>query len=214
MSWPRVRRSLIAPVPEAIRQGLWDVKDVYLWLRRGKAPPLPPVLKHWVVKRYAARFGTRTLIETGTFQGRMVAASRDSFDSIYSIELDEDLYQAACDHFKMQPHIHLIQGDSGLELARLLADITEPSLFWLDAHYSGGITARGDQDSPIQKELQTILRHPTSDHVVLIDDAHEFVGNGSYPSLDELRRMMESHKPEWVLYDKDDVIRMHKRPRI
>lgn len=213
MTWPRVRHSLIAPLPQAIRHRLWDLKDVYIWLRRGKNPPLPPVLKQRVVKRYAARFGARILIETGTFQGRMVAASQGWFDSIYSIELDEDLYQAARDRFKLQPHIHLIQGDSGLELARLLPRVQEPSLFWLDAHYSGGITARGDEDSPVKDELRTILQHPTSDHVVLIDDAREFVG-GSYPALDDLRRMMESHKPEWVFYVKDDVIRMHKRPRI
>jgi hypothetical protein len=59
-------------------------------------------------------------------------------------------------------------------------------LFWLDGHYSAGITARGDIATPISLELEAILSHPVKSHVILIDDARDFTGKDSYPFLDNL----------------------------
>jgi hypothetical protein len=53
--------------------------------------------------------------------------------------------------FRPPPYkqITVLQGDSGNVITRVMQEVFQPVLFWLDAHYSGGITARGELDSPI-----------------------------------------------------------------
>jgi hypothetical protein len=181
-----------------------------LWLRNGRAGSPPSRFKQAVVKDYADRFAFTCFIETGTFMGDMIYAVRDIFSEIYTIELSADFYRDAKKRFKRNSHIHLIQGDSGNELGKVLANIDTPCLFWLDGHYSGGRTAKGELEAPIEKELSVIANHSQAQrHVILIDDARCFTGKGGYPTLDRLE--------EWVKrcgYDqfevRDDIIRVFK----
>ena len=53
------------------------------WLRKGKPVPAPHPVKQRIVKEYAARYGSRTFVETGTYKGDMVYAVRRAFDWIY-----------------------------------------------------------------------------------------------------------------------------------
>ena len=147
-------------------------------------PMLPPhILKQRVVKEYADRFSIRTLVETGTYEGDMVAATRRKFNRIVSIELDETLWRNAKEKFARYEHISIIRGDSVEVLPGVVASVPRPCLFWLDAHYSGGITARGDVETPIMKELQVVLSRATEGDVILIDDARLFVGKNDYPTI-------------------------------
>ena len=43
----------------------------------------------------------------------------------------------------------ILQGDSTDVLPEVVEKMDEPTLFWLDGHYSGGITASGEQETPI-----------------------------------------------------------------
>jgi hypothetical protein len=140
-----------------------------------------------VVRSVGARFGIGVLIETGTFEGQMIESVKRDFSRICTIELDPDLSSRASEHFRDEGHITAFQGDSGQVLPRLLATLNEPALFWLDAHYSGGATARGDVETPIMTELAAIAAHASHrEHVILIDDAREFKG-GAYPTIEELK---------------------------
>jgi hypothetical protein len=49
--------------------------------------------------------------------------------------------QKAKHRFRADPNIHILQGDSGEILPKIMGDISQPCLFWLDEHYSGGINA-------------------------------------------------------------------------
>jgi len=82
-------------------------------------------------------------------------------------------------------------------------------LFWLDAHYSGGKTARGKIDTPIMKELEAIFKYSKYDHVLLIDDANLFNGKNDFPTLDKLREFILKNRPKWKFINKDNVIRVH-----
>jgi GT2 family glycosyltransferase/predicted O-methyltransferase YrrM len=132
--------------------------------------PSTPFVKVVALRHHAKAFGTRVFVETGTFFGNTTAAVADLFERCYTIELSPELYARARKRFEGTPHVVCINGDSGAELARVLEDIHEPALFWLDAHPSGGVTA-GDRSDPILQELGTIYRHRVKGHVVLIDDA-------------------------------------------
>jgi len=144
--------------------------------------------KQRVVLEYARRGHLHVLVETGTYLGDMLAAARPSFRELYSIELDEDLYDWARWRFRRAPEVRLYRGDSADVLPTILARVSEPCLFWLDAHASGGITAHGEAVAPVMRELQLILSHGVPGHVILIDDAEAFTGAHGYPSLDEIGR--------------------------
>ena len=149
-------------------------------------------------------------METGTYLGDMVAAQLRAFSRIYSIELDPGLAEAARVRFAPWPHVSILQGDSATVLPVVLRDIDRPCLFWLDGHYSGGITARGDRVTPIVRELEAILDHPVRGHVVLVDDARLFDGTDDYPTLGELQQILSRHG-SWMMECRDDIIRVLDR---
>jgi hypothetical protein len=161
-----------------------------------------------VVRDYARRFRTPVLVETGTYLGDMVEAQRRHFERIYSIELGQELAHQAQRRFAAWPHITIIVGDSGDQLAQLLPEIPEACLFWLDGHYSEGTTARGTLVTPVRRELASIMGSRRRHDVVLIDDARLFTGHDDYPMLDELLAWVRRERPEWITAVLDDIIRL------
>ena len=123
------------------------------WIKSGKTLPGPHFYKRKVVKYYARKFSPEIFIETGTYQGDMIHAVKKKFKQIYSIELNEALYRNARKRFVKNNHISIIYGDSTVQLKKILPKIDKPCLFWLDAHYSGEGTAKGDLDTPIMEEM-------------------------------------------------------------
>jgi hypothetical protein len=185
-------------------------RDVHRWQKAGRPAPPPQFIKERTIQEYRDRFGPRVLVETGTFLGDMVYANRDNFERIYSIELDERLHREAQHRFARWPHITILQGDSAEVLPRVLRELDEPALFWLDGHYSGGFTARGREDTPVRQELQQIANHRVHGHIILVDDARCFGSDPGYPTLDELRACYPSSEG-WDLYELDDMIRLYRR---
>jgi hypothetical protein len=137
----------------------------------------------------------------------MVFAQLNYFDIIYSVELSESLYKKAVYRFKKYTKVRLYQGDSANVLGEIVKDLTKPAIFWLDGHYSGGETAKGEKECPIWAELEHILNHHLP-HILLIDDARCFIGQGDYPTIDELQQYFEKKKRTYSFEVKDDVIRV------
>jgi hypothetical protein len=165
------------------------------------------------LRAYAIRFDLRLLIETGTYQGDMVAAMEPDFERIYSIELGAELHQHAVERFREHDDVVLIHGDSGAELGRLLAQIRQPALIWLDGHFSAGVTARGSKDTPIMEEMGHILGSDDIGHVVIIDDARMFGTDPAYPTIAELTRTVKGGWPAAQVAVKDDSIRVSSARR-
>jgi hypothetical protein len=174
------------------------------WRLSGRPIPPPPTVKHAIVKEYQSRFGPRVFIETGTFAGGMIEAVRAQFDRVVSIELDPGWHSRAVERFRADPRITLLQGDSGVRLQEVLDALTEPALFWLDAHYSGPVTARGAVDSPIVRELEAIRAHRVAGHVVLIDDMRDFQGAGPMDSRRGFRLQRRGSRRHSAVASADD----------
>lgn len=173
---------------------------------------MPHYGKQKTLLKYASNYELKIMVETGTYKGDMVYALQPYFEKIYSIELGKDLYNKAQERLSKYKNIQLIQGDSGESLSKILENINQPCLFWLDAHYSEGITTKGDMETPIIKELTSIFGHSCiSKHVILIDDARCFTGANDYPSIDSLKKYILSKYPDWIMEVKDDIIRVHRR---
>lgn len=171
------------------------------WCETGRTLPPPHIVKQKAIKAYAHLHNTRILIETGTYYGHMVEAMLPNFDHIYSIELSPELCELARKKFKHDRNVTILQGDSGNVLPRLLKSISEPCLFWLDGHYSGGVTVKGDKETPIREELNCILSHSIKEHVIMVDDISDFGKKQDYPLPKELREIAESHGCRWAIFD-------------
>ncbi|HWV47791.1 MAG TPA: hypothetical protein VN039_17475, partial [Nitrospira sp.] len=104
----------------------------------------------------------------------------------------------------------ILHGNSASMLPLALASIKQSTLFWLDAHYSGGITACGDQHSPILLELEHIFRHPIRGHVIVIDDARLFGADSAYPTLEQLQLFIDAQSTPRKLEIIDDAIRIYE----
>ncbi len=182
------------------------------WQKAGAVPPLPNWGKQQVVVEYIREFAPAVFIETGTYKGKMVYAVMPHVQEIYSIELDPTHYQNARRRFAGYANIHLFEGQSGDVLPGVLEKIQQPCLLWLDAHWSGGSTAKADLETPIMQEMECVLSHPcAARHVLLIDDARCFTGQNDYPTLQTLEKYILASQPDWVFEVKDDIIRAHAR---
>jgi glycosyltransferase involved in cell wall biosynthesis len=161
------------------------------WDKNGKPIPASPLVKQQIVLDFITKNKIKLFVETGTFLGDMIEAIRWHVNAIYSIELSSYLYKRTKQRFVGVNHIHLLHGDSSKLLYELLPILDQPCVFWLDAHYSAGVTARGEKDTPLSEELTIISNHQfIQQDIILIDDARDF-GKGDYPSLDEVRDWSE-----------------------
>jgi hypothetical protein len=176
-----------------------------LWLISGQPAPPPHVIKVKWVKRLAKQYQIKTLIETGTYLGDMIQAVYKVFDFVFSIELSRRLFELASERFKDNGNIKILHGDSGKILGKLLQNISTPCLFWLDGHYSEGITVKAEEyDTPIIRELGAILAHSHAQHhVIMIDDARCFIGQGDYPTIDQINVIADQSHTVSI---KDDII--------
>jgi hypothetical protein len=163
------------------------------------------------IEEYRKKFHTETLVETGTYLGEMVEAQRDHFKKIYSIELSEKLFNKAQKRFKAHLHIKILHGDSGIVLNKLMNEIGKPALFWLDGHYSHGMTAKGEKECPVPEELDTIFKSSLP-HIILIDDARLFNGTHDYPTIEQIEEIIRSNKQQYLVEIKDDIIRLTPSP--
>jgi hypothetical protein len=183
-------------------------KDLKRWLASGKTGETPHLVKKDIILQYSHRYQISIFIETGTFIGEMVIAVRDHFEKIISIELSKELSQRATKKFADARHIQIINGDSAKILDQVLPSVTGKKLFWLDAHYSGGFSAKGTVFTPIQQELCTIFKYSSGKDVILIDDARLFTGQNDYPTLDTIKHLVLTNLPLCAYRVEDDIIRI------
>jgi hypothetical protein len=201
----------------------WESAKIYFWhYFNFNYSPSSPEEKHQKIINTGRLFSNTTLIETGTFHGDTVFACLPYFDSITSIELSDELHKKATKRFLNNSKVKILHGASEQVLPKVLSQLYVPAVFWLDAHYSMGITAKGNQNTPILEELKLILSHPIKNHIILIDDArcfhpnyikkfqklgqHEVVQSlQGYPTMIEILKLLKLHGSYSVSIDRDII---------
>jgi hypothetical protein len=189
-----------------LKQKLMQRMEVIEWKKKGKPVPPPHINKQRMLEIYAKSYGLKIMVETGTYYGDMVSSMKNKFEQIYSIELSRDLYELATRRFKRVKNVVLIQGDSEVELGRLMKRINQSALFWLDGHYSAGVTAKGKKVTPVLEELSHIFKSRHRGHVIIIDDARCFGNEPGYPSIREISDFAKSKRPHTKIEVKNDSI--------
>lgn len=165
--------------------------------------------------RAFSKIPTNIFVETGTYYGDTTHEASKIYNRVYSIELSEHYHNLAKTRFQSNPNVHLLRGDSAFVLESLCVELNEPTLFWLDGHYSSGNTAKGIKDCPLYEEIKHIMKLCKPGCVITIDDVRLFGTNTSEDWLgitvsgivDVVKDRMESisYSPS-VLHPKDRMI--------
>ena len=161
--------------------------------------------------------GTEVFIETGTYLGDTVQAMLGVFESVYSIELSPELYKQALTRFAEESRVKLLLGDSSRKLSEAAqASRGRNAMFWLDAHWSGGNTARSNENTPIVGELKSIRSCGLENSVIMIDDLRYFIdvpsgfdvheANHGYPLIRDLLAQIRELWPDRVAVINGDIL--------
>lgn len=173
---------------------------------RGEYRPAPHAIKMRVLKAWVPDPAGMTLVETGTFLGDTVVALRHAFGRIVSIEINPALYAIAQSRVASARNVELVLGDCVVELPKILSKLDTRAVFWLDGHWSGGVTGRGVVDDPILISLSQIAKHPHKKHILFIDDARTFQGGGSGPDLVHVLSAIREINSDYKIVIHNDII--------
>jgi len=173
---------------------------------RGEYPLPPQSLKLAVIRHNIPNPHPRVFIETGTYYGDTVAAIKDMYTSVISIEVDEAFYKKACIRFATDKNVRIVLGDCASELPAILSGLQEPAVFWLDGHYSGGETGKGEIEDPILISLNQIASHPVKEHVIFVDDARTFDGREGRPDISDVFNFIKKIDSRYIIRVQNDII--------
>lgn len=125
-------------------------------------------------------FSVNVFIETGTNRADTAVWASQNFERVFTIEAHEPLYQQALEAFGDRKNIQFLKGDSRTHIKSLLASLSGPAIFWLDAHWCGEGTFGKIEECPVVGELE-LLNTSKVAHIVLIDDARLFLAPPPLP---------------------------------
>ena len=94
-------------------------------------------------------------------------------------------------------------------MPEVLALLSGPALFWLDAGYYSWVGMQPDKQR-LSAELEMILSHPYP-HVVLLDDARGLTGQDGVPSVGDVTSYVESKFPQRTVEVEYDIMRITLR---
>jgi hypothetical protein len=148
--------------------------------------------------------GLRRAVETGTYLGTGTLLLATLFPEVLTIELSPELHAAAAERLGQNPRITVLQGNSAQRLREVLRPDV-PTYFWLDGHWSGGVTAGEHDECPVLDELAALAPGHRDDCFV-IDDARLFLAApgpphdpSQWPTLLELVDQIRAIRPEHLV---------------
>lgn len=152
--------------------------------------------------------GLTTFVEGGTYRGGTAKWASDNFDAVFTIENSAEMYAIAQRNLSGIPNIAMLHGDTRKHLPTIVAQ-HDNLIYWLDAHWSGGLTYGESDECPILDEL-AIIFNSQRNHVILIDDARLFLApppsphqRKNWPTLLEIIRSLPA---DWDCLCHDDVL--------
>ena len=176
-------------LPKSIVEFVQLQRNMAEWKKRDYLENSPQLVKEKVLLKYGIK--DAGWVETGTYTGTTTKYLSELFPHVYTIEPEPKLYASACKRFEGK-NVTLFNNVSEEVFPSLLPTLTGNMNFWLDGHYSAGITFKGAKDCPVEDELNAIEKNfdNFSRLSILIDDVRCFLPTNSeysdYPSIDYL----------------------------
>lgn len=196
-------RAIKRITPQFLRVFVFNFIQFLNWRKRKFLSFAPQYVKQNVMLKYGL-IGD-TWIETGTYFGTTTKFMSKYAKKVHTIEPSRDLYQLAKLNLKTYRNVETHFGTSEEILPQLLAGIHGSVTFWLDGHYSAGVTFEGSQHCPVRDELDSISSNLRNfeDVSILIDDARCFYLNydkfSDYPSLNEIVDWCRLNQFNWFI---------------
>ena len=188
---------------------------LYYWVTQGFQVPCPNPVKWKLLLRHGGR---GIWIETGTYLGDTTLFLDGKSKKVITIEPSLELFNSAKERFKGYKNIEIVNSDSENCLGGIVSNLGnlsgEEISFWLDGHFSEGLTFQGIQDTPVIFELNTIsqLFDTPNNIVIFVDDVRCFNPKNkeyeTYPSLVLLLEWCQSQNLMWLI--ENDILIMKK----
>ena len=114
------------------------------------------------------KYGLRALVETGTWHGDSAEWAADKFETVITIEIIEEYYKSAAKRLS-GTSVVCLPGDSREVLPRLAEGLT-PTLWWLDAHWTGHPDYKAEYGRCAALDEIAIINTSKLPHVIMVDD--------------------------------------------
>ena len=118
-----------------------------------------------------------TFVETGTAYGQSIDSIYQYFEKIFTVEISEKLYEWLTPQIGHWTNVQRVLGDSLIEIPKYLNSLTKEDhvFFWLDAHWSQGLSSKNHLDVPLLEECSIIdTEYQANLGLVIIDDVRLF----------------------------------------
>lgn len=176
-----------------------------MWVGNGFALPAPAIVKRSCLARHG--LDDSIWVETGTYLGDTTSFLAGLGNRVITIEPEPTLFERAQKRFSGTGNVEVVFGLSELIFPKLLPTLSGSVNFWLDGHFSAGITHRGPKDTPVEDELESIANHMQNfDRVcVFIDDLRLFRNTASgqedsaYPDINYLVSWATKNDLSWTI---------------
>jgi hypothetical protein len=173
--------------------------ETLFWARAGYQVPVPFQIKICTMLRHSVP--NSDWIETGTYlaETTLELAKKNRNNRIYTIEPAKNIYEFVKTRYANVPNIEFLNGTSEELLGTTLEKTQKSINLWLDGHYSGDVTFKGDTHSPIINELKTLTLHLDKfDQIsIFVDDFRLFGSAEGYPEKLFLVEWANGHNLSW-----------------
>jgi FkbM family methyltransferase len=157
-------------------------------------------------------YNIQGFIETGTNYGGTALWAAQYFQKVITIEAAKEIYESVANNYAHIQNIQFVLGNSKERLEAIVPTLKEPCLFWLDAHWSGGVTYGDNDECPLLEELQ-IINNSDCEHFILIDDARLFLCPPprphrieQWPTIDAVTNLLNSGRNRYTVIVEDAIV--------
>lgn len=114
------------------------------------------------VEELIKKYDIKTFIETGTNTAKTTIVASDIFQTVHTIELNEEFFTNCRKKLLSRKNVFIHNGSSEKVLDHILPDIDDRIMFFLDAHWNNYC--------PILDELEVIHKNNKKDSIIVIHD--------------------------------------------
>lgn len=130
--------------------------------------------------KLALMHGVDCFVESGTYLGGTAKWASRNFLNVFTIERSVELFNKVEPTLGCLRNVIRLNGDSRECLPEVIKDIGDlRAIYWLDGHWSGGLTAGEGDECPLLEELSILLER--ANDIILIDDARLFLKSPPLP---------------------------------